>query len=285
MVKNELAEELLREDKLQAITTPAEFAQKVRETLAKVHNDSFNATEERPEPPKAIGVQTESIAAETAGAPVATTQPAVQLSAELEQLKKQLEEATKLAESRSQEARAADEKAKKLAVKANQADKLKAMANDLKAKLAELQNAKAGTSMLSVKGGAAAQATSPGNSAVNAIDVAGSAGSSGDANAPVGAVSVRGRGTARGTATRARVRGGARPATRGINPQAILSRKSLMPDAPCSPLTDGPCSPEQRSTRNSVERTIPRAIRCRSSDQLPLMASLPPRKVMKRASV
>lgn len=221
MVKNELFDELLKEDKVQAVSSPAEFAQRVRDTLAKAHDQSSNPNEERPEPPKQIGVQTEPVTTETTALAARITQPPVELGPELEQLKKQLEEAKALAELRTQEARAADEKAKKLAVKANQADKLKAMATDLKAKVAELQNAKAGTPMLSVKGGATA---SPGASALNAIDVAGSASATAPSDTPAG-VSVRGRGTARGTATRARVRGGARPATRGINPQAILSRK------------------------------------------------------------
>lgn len=226
-LKAALTDGVLPEPKVQEASSPAELAQKVREALTKAANvPGFEESASQ----KEAGVQTETAADSDQTAVPAQTQP---LSQELEQLKKQLDEANALAETRAQEARAADEKAKKLAVKAQQADKLKALTNDLKAKLAELQATKTAVPMLSVKGGAAA---APGTSA-NPVDVASSAPgstSNGDTGSPAGAaantnaegVSVRGRGAARGTAMRARGRGAARGGARGINPQAILSRKS-----------------------------------------------------------
>ena len=244
LIRGAFAEDSL-ESKIQEVSSPAELAQKVRAAMVNAATkaaESAAAFEDSANQPKEAGVQTDT-AADSSQIAVPAQTSVQPLSQELEQLKKQLDEAKTLAESRAQEARAADEKAKKLAVKANQADKLKALTNDLKAKLAELQATKTATPILSVKGGASA---APGTTS-NPINVASTAGGSARngnttsaeaaTNVASEGVSVRGRGTARGTATRARGRGAARGGARGINPQAILSREFSRPQGRCIPYT------------------------------------------------
>ncbi|KAJ9108846.1 hypothetical protein QFC21_000166 [Naganishia friedmannii] len=232
--------------------TVTEISQQATQAMEEAFKENQYTPTEAFTAAKEESVQTDPIENTNAGPP-ASHAGIEALNAELRQLKVQLEEAKTLAESRMKEVRAADEKAKKLAVKATMTDRLKQQLNDLKAKHAELQSAQAaaiGTPTpavvavpptLSVKGGAIAQAVNHAISADDGIDILGAgaaaaiaADASSRATTTGGAsptamttrsVSVRGRGMARGTATRARViRGGARPATRPINPQAILSQ-------------------------------------------------------------
>ncbi|KAJ9125198.1 hypothetical protein QFC22_000152 [Naganishia vaughanmartiniae] len=233
--------------------TAIEISQQAKQALEEASKENQHIPTEDFTAPKEESVQTDPI--ENAH----PTSPAAQrgsesLDVELQQLKAQLEEAKTLAESRMKEVRAADEKAKKLAVKATMTDRLKQQLNDLKVKYSELQSAQAATAAaptaavvavptLSVKGGANPQAVNHAISADDGIDILGAGAKSATAAATdassqaiatggaspsamtTRSVSVRGRGMmARGTATRARVRAGVRPATRPINPQAILSQ-------------------------------------------------------------
>lgn len=229
--------------------TVNEISQQARQALEEASKENQYTPAEDSTAPKEESVQTDPV--ENANSTSLPAHPGSEVSnAELQQLKVQLEEAKTLAESRMKEVRAADEKAKKLAVKATMTDRLKQQLNDLKAKFSELQSAQAAVTTvptpataavptLSVKGGAMAQAVNHAISADDGIDILGAGAKSAtaaDAATAGGAsptamttrsVSVRGRGMARGTVTRARVvRGGVRPATRPINPQAILSRES-----------------------------------------------------------
>jgi hypothetical protein len=238
----------LKDENVEKCPSTAQLAQEAKQALEEATKDIQTQLNQDPSAPQDEGVQTDPIVSENPALP-ASQSSSQALETAIEDLKKQLEEAKALADLRAKEARAADEKSKKLAVKANQVDKLRNTADDLRTKLHELQNAKVTppisgltTPMLSVKGGGTAYAASQSGSAGNAIDIAGTASGSslsGSTNtaamttgndlpsSAIGGVSVRGRGSARGTAMRARVRGGggARPPTRGINPQAILSRE------------------------------------------------------------